>query len=95
MTGSEEFYELMFVDPDAEHDWWHSQDYDSIARSMARENPTLCRRGLQHLCQRWQPISNEMRDLYRTVRGHEDDIQLSNSVKSTIDLFMADDELPF
>lgn len=97
MTGSEEFYELMFVDPDAEHDWWHSQDYDEYRQVNGKgEIPPYVEEVCNTFANAWQPISNEMRDLYRTVRGHEDDIQLSTSVKSTIDQFMADDdELPF
>ena len=96
-TGSEEFFELMFVDPDREDEWWHDQQNDEYYPINGKaEIPPYVEEVCNTYATAWQPIQNEMRDLYRTVKGHEDDIQLSTSVKSTIDQFMADDdELPF
>lgn len=94
--GSEEFYELMFVDSDVESDWWNSQDNEEYRPVNGKaEIPPYVEEVCNTYATAWQPIRNEMRDLYRIVKGHEDDIQLSNSVKSTIDQFMSDDELPF
>ncbi|MBQ4290408.1 MAG: hypothetical protein II719_04355, partial [Clostridia bacterium] len=92
-----EFFELMFVDPDAEQSWWQSQDYEEYRSVNGKgEIPPYVEEVCNTFATAWQPIRNELRDLYRTVKGHEDDIQLSTSVKSTIDQFMADDdELPF
>lgn len=96
-TGPEEFFELMFVDSDIEADWWNSQDNAEYCPVNSKaEIPPYVEEVCNTYATAWQPIQNEMRDLYRTVKGHEDDIQLSTSVKSTIDQFMADDdELPF
>lgn len=94
----EVFYELMLLDTDAERNFWEDNEY-------IKHQPIICKGEIppyvEEVCNTfitaWQPIRNEVKDLYRTVSSHEEDIKLSISVKSTIDRFMADDidELPF
>ena len=95
--GTEEYFELMLVDPDAEEQWWNNQTYDDYRPVNAvGEIPPYVEEVCNTFTGAWTPIKNEMRDLYRTVRSHEDDIQLTSGVKTTIDQFMSDDDdLPF
>lgn len=94
-TGAEEFLELMFVDSEMEAEWWNSLDSEYCPMYGKGDIPNYVEEVCNTFATVWEPITNEMKDLYRTVKGHEDDIQLTTSVKSAIDLFMADDELPF
>ena len=90
-NGSEEFYELMLVDPFSEDSWWAHQDSEYHSVNGKDEIPNYVEEVCNTFSYIWQPVSSEMKDLFRTVKRHEDDIQLPVSVKSTIDRFMDED----
>ena len=95
-SGYEEFYELMLVDPGHEADWWEEQsNIEMYPVTGKAEIPSYVDEICNTYMTAWQPIKNEMANLYRVVKGHEHDIQISSNVKSTIDDFMMEDELPF
>ena len=96
-NGAEEFLELMFVDPVKEKYWWDNLENDIETTIGTGEIPPYVEEVCNTFTNGWYPIKNEMRDLFRVVGSHEDDIQLAGSVKSTIDQFMNDgtDELPW
>ncbi len=91
----QEFYELMFVDPNYESDWWNGQGSEYEPVNGTGDIPPYVEEVCNTYSYVWQPVSHELKDLYRVVGSHEDDIQLTGSVKSTIDQFMNDgtDEL--
>lgn len=94
-VGSEEFFELMLLDSEAEAQWWDNQETEYRPVNGKAEIPPYVEEICNTYASVWQPIRNELRDLYRTVKGHENDIQLSRNVKCMIDQFMTEDELPF
>lgn len=94
--GTEEYYELMLLDTDQEDEWMRRQGDEEYRPVIGiGEIPPYVEEVCNTWATSWDPVKNEMRDLYRIVRSHEHDIQLTNSVKSTIDLFMQEDDLPF
>ena len=95
--GLQEFYELMLVDPEHEAEWWEEQDnaehlYPTTGKA---DIPSYVDEVCNTYASAWQPIENEMRNLYRIVKGHEYDIKISYNVRTAIDDFMLEDELPF
>ena len=96
-AGCEEFFELMLVDPEHEAEWWEGQDnvehfYPTTGKA---DIPSYVEEICNTYVSAWQPIENDMRNLYRVVKGHEHDIQISNNVKTAIDGFMQEDEQSF
>ena len=85
----------MFVDPNYESDWWNGQGSEYEPVNGTGDIPPYVEEVCNTYSYVWQPVSHELKDLYRVVGSHEDDIQLAGSVKSTIDQFMNDgtDEL--
>ena len=89
-TGATEFYELMLVDDEEEMSWWNhiGSDYEPMLGKS--DIPPYVSEVCNTLVEAWKPISNEVKDLFYTVKSHEYDIQLPMNVKSTINQFLAD-----
>lgn len=96
LEGAEEFYELMLVDNGDLEDFMRVQDHEDYGHGIGKSEVPEFVNGVCNTFQTaWDPVRSEMQELYQTVSSHEKDIVLSCSVKTFIDSFMKEDELPF
>lgn len=98
--GPEEFYELMILDTRGLNDFIDSQDDDEYRQVIGKKEIPSFVEGICNTYQSaWYPIKAEMQELYQDVSTHENDIILSDSVKSFIDAYSRFDkgldECPF
>ena len=86
----------MLVDDDRMEDFMRVQDHEDYAQGIGRSEIPEFVEGVCNTYQTaWDPIRSEMQELYQTVSSHEKDIVLSCSVKSFIDSYMTELDLPF